>query len=330
MTYALLLKRNRIAPALLAGTAIIGLCPVSAQAAGVSAGSLIENTATVTYQQGSAVTTIDSNTVTIKVDELLDVAVSSLDGGTVPLSSGGAVLRFQVENTGNGPEAWKIEIDPALTGDDFDPTVVSLAWDSDNDGIYNPASDTPITAGSATPVLAPDARGTVFVVAGWSTPPADGALANLRLTATAMTGTGPAGTVFAGQGEGGTDAVVGARNSTGNALGGLVARAAAVTLAKSATIADPFGGTEAVPGSTVTYSLVATVTGTGTVSDLVIADTIPTGTSYRPASLRLDGASLTDAAGDDAGTASATSISVNLGSVAGGTARTVTFQVEID
>lgn len=315
---------------ILTGAAVSGSLATPAYAAGVTAGSLIENTATATFDQGGSSTTVQSNKVTIKVDELLDVAVSSLDGGNVALSASGAVLRYQIQNTGNGPEAWTITVDPAIGGDDFDPVVSAIAWDSNGNGIYDPTIDTVIAAGGATPSLAPDGMGTAFVVVNWASAPVDGALANVRLTATAVTGTGPVGTVFAGQGENGGDAVVGPQNATGNALGRLAAVSAAVTLVKSAAIADPFGGTEAVPGAVVTYTLRAQVSGTGTVSDLRITDTIPTGTTYRAASLRLDGASLTDATGDDAGSASAAGIAVDLGSVGGGSAREVTFQVAID
>ena len=41
----------------------------AAHAAGVTAGTLIQNTASATYGTGPATTTISSNTVTIKVDE---------------------------------------------------------------------------------------------------------------------------------------------------------------------------------------------------------------------------------------------------------------------
>lgn len=50
----------------------------SAHATGVSAGTLIENTATATYNAGSSSVSVSSNTVKVTVDELLDVAVASL------------------------------------------------------------------------------------------------------------------------------------------------------------------------------------------------------------------------------------------------------------
>ena len=106
--------------------------------------------------------------------------------------------------------------------------------------------------------------------------------------------------------------------------------AGSVAFEKSATVADPFGGTGNVPGAIITYRLVATVSGSGSLANLRIADAIPAGTTYRPGTLILEGAPLSDAADADAGEFTGTGIAVRLGTVAGGSARTVTFQVAID
>ena len=92
----------------------------------------------------------------------------------------------------------------------------------------------------------------------------------------------------------------------------------------------PFGGTCAVPGATITYTILAEVTGSGSISDLVVTDAAPADTSYVAGSLTLDGATLTDAADGDSGTASASGISVDLGNVSAGTSHSITFDVTID
>lgn len=303
---------------------------VPAHATGVAAGTSIQNKATATFTNGTTTESVDSNTVTIVVDELLDVAVTSLDGGNVDLGSSGAALSFQVHNSGNGPEAFKIAVDPAITGDDFDPTVTQIAYDSNHNNVYDAGVDTIIPAGGSTPALNADDSLRIFVVTGLSGSPANGALAKVRLTATAATGNGPAGTKFAGQGVGGSDAVVGTSTAESNALGTLIAQIGNVTLTKTAVISSPFGGTDPVPGATVTFSLVAAVGGSGGVNGLTVTDAIPAGTTYAPSSLKLDGNPLTDAASDDAGQASASGISVNLGNVTGGTSHTVKFSVTIN
>jgi uncharacterized repeat protein (TIGR01451 family) len=104
-----------------------------------------------------------------------------------------------------------------------------------------------------------------------------------------------------------------------------------VSLSKSVTLADPYGGSSAVPGSMARFTITATVSGSGSVAGLVVTDAIPAGTTYAPGSLALDGNPLTDAADADAGTGNdAQGIRVELGTVAGGTVHTITFDVAID
>lgn len=308
----------------------IALAAAPAHAAGVTAGTLIENTATATYESGAASVTVQSNTVTVRVDELLDVAVASLNGSPVPIGQSSAVLSYTVTNTGNGPEAYLLSANPTTTGNDFDAVVQSIAIDSNGNGIYDAGVDQVIAAGAATPVIAPDASLTVFVIASAPSGASDGSTSQLRLAANAATGTGSAGTIFTGTGSGGGDAVVGASTAQDDALGGLIASLATVTLAKSAAIADPFGGQQPVPGAVVTYTLVATVAGTGTTANLHVTDVIPAGTTYQPASLKLEGAALSDAADGDAGVGGAAGIDVALGTITGGTTRTVKFNVKIN
>ncbi|MFH1313720.1 MAG: hypothetical protein ABIJ00_10920, partial [Candidatus Eisenbacteria bacterium] len=107
-----------------------------------------------------------------------------------------------------------------------------------------------------------------------------------------------------------------------------------VSVVKSATMADPFGGTEPVPGAVITYTLVVTVSGSGTAESLVLTDPIPTHTTYSSGTLVLNGGPLTDQADADEGDVGMTSpgtVTVSLGDVAAGSpAQTVTFAVVID
>lgn len=303
----------------------------SAQAAGVPAGTLIENIATATYSSGTGTSSIQSNQVTLRVDELLDVAVASLDSAPVATGSASAVLSFAVTNTGNGNEAFKLTANPAVAGNPFIAAVQALAVDSNGNGTYEPGVDALVPAGGSTPVLAADSATRVFVLVALPAGAADSAISQIRLDATAATGSGPAGTTFAGQGDAGVDAVAGATTAQSDALAGIVARLGAVSLAKSAQITDPFGGTRAVPGALVTYSLVTHLAGSGSADGVVVNDGIPAGTAYQPGTLRLDGAPLSDAADADAGRAGSAGIQVNLGTLPGGSAdRTISFTVKIN
>jgi uncharacterized repeat protein (TIGR01451 family) len=317
---------------LLLGTlpaALLFATPV--QAGGVLAGTLIENTAEARYTVGGITRTTPSNTVTITVDEILDVNVSTLDAGNVALTGNGAVLAFQLKNTGNGPESFILAADPALAGDDFNPAVTAIAYDDNGNGVYEAGVDPLISTGSLSPELAADGSLSVFVLVAFDSPlPADADLADVRLTATAATGSGTPGTVFAGQGTSGSDAVVGATTALDGDLGHLIAQLSGVTLVKSASVLDPFLGSQAIPGAIITYRLVASVAGSATIENLVIADPIPAGTTYVSGSLTLDANGLSDASDSDAGEADGSDVSVTIASSGSGSEHTVTFQVQIN
>ena len=308
----------------------VALSGQTAHAAGVSAGTLIENTATASYNTGAATVSVTSNTVTVKVDELLDVAVANLSGSPIATGPSTVAVPFSVTNTGNGPEAFKLTANPTVAGNQFDATVQSIVIDSNNNGTYDAGVDTVLGSSDPTPVIAADGKLKVFVLITMPAGASDAQTSQLQLTAEAVTGTGAPGTAFAGKGEGGGDAVAGASGADDSALAGLVASTVTLTLTKSAKIVDPFGGSQPVPGAVVTYSIVAAATGSGTATNLHVTDGIPAGTAYKPGTLTLDTSTLTDAADADDGTASASGIDVSLGNVAGGSSKTVTFSVSIN
>ncbi|WP_108791228.1 hypothetical protein [Erythrobacter sp. Alg231-14] len=321
----------RTASPVVAAFALATLGAQAAHAEGVGAGTLIENTATATYEDGDGSQTVDSNTVVVRVDELLDVTVTSLDSGPIGAVPGEAVLTFEVTNQGNGPEAYSLTANPTVAGNDFDTTVVNIAIDTNGNGTYDAGVDEILTAPETTQVLEADEGLTVFVIVTVPDGVVDGDASDVELTAEALTGTGAPGTVFAGQGVDGGDAIVGTTGADDTAVGSLLVGITSVELTKSVSVVDPFGGTSVVPGSVATFTIVATVSGSGSVDDLIVADAIPEGTTYSDETVTLDGGDLTDASGDDAGEASdASGVSVDLGTVAGGTVHTVTFDVTVD
>jgi uncharacterized repeat protein (TIGR01451 family) len=323
---------NRSLATMCGAAAITGLMlSTPALAGGVTAGTLIENTAVASYDDGAGPRTINSNTVTVRVDELLDVTLTSLDPGPITTRPGDTVLTFELTNQGNGPEAFRLTANPAVAGNDFDVVVRSIAIDSNGNGVYDDGVDLILTAPETTAILAPDTVLTVFVLVTVPVDAADTESSNVDLTAEAVTGSGAPGTVFAGQGVDGGDAIVGTTGAIATARGALIVGVANVALIKSVTLRDPFGGTSAVPGTIATFTIRAEVTGTGTISDLVITDLIPDGTTYAPGTLALDGAALSDAEDGDAGSASDTAgIAVDLGDVVATANRSVTFDVVID
>lgn len=307
-----------------------------ALAAGTAAGTDIQNIASATFDTAGGPVTVNSNTVSIKVDELLDVTVVTTDPGDIITNPGksGNVQSFRITNTGNGDEAFVLTANIANGGDDFDPVFQQIVIDSNDNGLYDAVDDAVYIAGSASPVILPDQSKIFFVITTTPTGIANGSRANVSIAAAAVTGTGVAGTAFAGQGQGGGDAVVGSTGADGTASSFLAVQSASLNFVKSVAIADPFGGQRAVPGAVVTYSLLATVTGAGALNNLSITDLIPTGSAYQTESMTLKSSpgpetALSDVADADAGTFNGTGITVSLGNVPAGETRTVTFKVVI-
>lgn len=321
---------TRVVPLMIVSASIAFATP--AFAAGTVAGTTISNTANATFDDPTgAPRTIPSNRVDIKVDEVLDVTVTSAGSGNVIVAPGSTnqVLTFTVTNTGNGSEAFNLTPTTAIGGDQFDPTTTSIVIDTNNNGVYDPTIDTVYVAGSNDPLLAPDASVTVFVLSTIPGGSTDLDRGFVDLTAAANTGTGAPGTVFATQGQGGGDAIVGTTRADGADRGTYLVQTAIVTFVKSATVVDPFGGNKSVPGAIITYTLVANVSGTGTLANLKLGDAVPTDTTYEPGTITLQGASVTDVVDVDAGEVVSNTLAVRLGSVVGGQTRTVTFKVKI-
>lgn len=324
-------RLTQVVPLVVASATIGFASP--AIAAGTAAGTTISNTATATYTDpGGNPVSVPSNTVDLRVDEILDVTVASADPGDVVVMPGSTnrVLSFTVTNTGNGSEAFRLTPVSALGGDQFDPTTTSIVLDTNGNGVYDPGVDTVYTPGANDPVLAPDASIRVFVLSTIPAGTSDLDRGFVDLTAAAVTGTGAPGTNFPGQGQGGGDAVVGTTGADGVDRGRYIVQNASIAFVKSQSVADPFGGSETVPGAVVTYTLVATISGSGTLANLAAADPVPANTTYQTGSLTLQGTALTDATDGDAGEFVGNAIAVRLGSVAGGQTRTITFRVRIN
>jgi len=315
---------------------VLLLSSAVAHAAGTPVGTVIENTATVSFDLAGTPTTVVTNTTTITVVERVDVVVT-LQSPQVLVAADDVnrALLFTITNTGNGSESYSLAIDNAIAGDNFDPVaaVPAIYFDSDASGDLSPG-DQAYTPGVNDPVLAADASVDVFLVNDIPSAVLNGQVGRSQLTATSLTGSGTAGTVIPGGGDGGVAAVIGTTGGTGVGIGEYIVSDVQVNLAKVQSVADPFGGSEPVPGATITYTITVEVAGTGTATGSVFADPIPTYSTYVANSITLNGTPLTDATDTDAGefdTAAAATIVVRLGDLtfADGT-QTVVFQVTID
>ena len=333
-------KKGR-ASALSWTSAILCLCAIlahdgTADAAGTAAGSVIQNTATVDFDLGGTPLSLDSNTTTITVAERLDVDVTLQSPQIlVSASDTGRALLFTVTNTGNGSETIQLAIDNALSGDDFDPVaaVPAIYFDTDASGDFN-VGDVAYTPGVNDPVLAADATVDVFLVNDIPGTVVNGQIGFSELTASAATGTGAPGTEFTGQGDGGVDAIVGTSGAEDADTGEYLVSDVLINVVKTQSVADPFGGTQPVPGATITYTITVEVASVGTATASVLSDPIPTYTTYVPNSITLNTVAVSDAVDADAGefdSGGAPRVVVRLGDLTQADGiQTVEFQVTID
>ena len=155
-------RATALVTSLAAITAVSGLEPLAA--AGVSAGTLIENTAVATYDDGAGTRTINSNTVRLRVDELIDLTLASVDSGPLTAAPGDALLTFELTNQGNGPEAFRLIANPSMAGNAFDAVVRGIAVDSNGNGVYDSGVDEILTGPETTAVMAAGQRQIIFVL----------------------------------------------------------------------------------------------------------------------------------------------------------------------
>lgn len=286
--------------------------------AAVPAGTPIVNTAALTFDAGGAPQRIASNTVTLLSAELLDVTIQAERPSVAIQSASQFAVPFVVTNSGNGTQSFAL----AVASNQQGVAVDRVALDRNRDATYG--SDADPTLSPLTIQLGAGDQARIFVLV-------DGAqvatAASITVTVTAQAGSGAAGTILAGVGANGSDAVVGATGARASAVSTLSRAAAQPALAKSQIVKAPDGSSRAMRGAIITYTLVANLP--GPMRGVTIDDPIPAGTAYLADSLALDAVALSDRADADPGTADTTAIHVRLGDLAAAGSHTVQFSVKI-
>jgi uncharacterized repeat protein (TIGR01451 family) len=321
--------------------------PQLSWAVGTAAGTVISNLAIVSYRIGSAApSSATSNTVSLRVDELIRPVLTWQDATPVAVNTPGsnAVLTFLLTNGGNGPEAFGLTRTngPApLPDGNYTPlngSVGSIYLESGalaGFQVSGPNADRLYVSGSNDPTLAPNASITIYLVS--DTPSVASNLhGEVLLSAAALT-VGAAGalpgTALAGLGQGGGYAVVGSSRAQAGATGGYITSGLGFAMNKTVLkVLDPHGTNVVMPGAEMTYQIVATLSGAGTASGLVITDPLPITTTYVAGSMLVDGLVQTDAADADPAQfmAASQTVSVSLGNVASPANVVVTFRATIN
>ncbi len=102
-----------------------------------------------------------------------------------------------------------------------------------------------------------------------------------------------------------------------------------------ALISDPINGMtnpKSIPGAIVHYTINITndATASATANSVAFTDVIPSDTAYEANTIKLNGGTLTDVAGDDAGEISGSTISVNTGNINAGQTAVIEYDVTVN
>lgn len=314
------------------------LFPQAGFAASTAAGTLISNTATVSFSlSGAPQPPAVSNTWSFIVDEKI-YPVMQCGATTTAVNSPSLndALPFTLTNSGNGPESFRlsrlnvlataaaqppqytpinsIQYDPlnGFSGAIFIESSAGVGGSGAGAGFQAPGTlnaDTLYIPGANDPTLLKDEQKTIYVLS--DTPNvANGSIGSVALTATALTvgASGavavPVGTVLKGKGQAllgnaAGNAVVFVMNSQAVATCSYTSMGLAFAMVKTVqSVIDPQGGALLMPGSIVTYQIVLTLSGVGTATAMTVSDPLPANTRYLPNSMTLRGVAVTDSALD--------------------------------
>jgi len=317
----------------LLGVAIAALalsCAVDARANGTPAGTVVRNIASANFTVDGEQATIPSNPVATRINELLDLQLAPKSEGSIPVpfqlpSDFG--VPFILTNSGNGTEAFLVT---ASVPED-EGLSLSVAIDVDGNGAYDPAVDIILSDGR-TPAVAAD-KSLNLLVRFARAPAASG---RILLAARSVTGSGTTAKLVPGEGDDGTDAIVGRTTASATFSepftlvdAPVIVQSEPASLTKTQTVDAPDGSNAAVQGATITYKLELRTTGTETLANAEIVDAIPAGTAYVPGSIRINGAATSDVTDSDAALFDGAAIHVAFGDISQPTTQVVTFQVTI-
>ena len=278
----------------LASIAVLALASNSAYAAGTTAGTGIDNTASISYSvggtpQGDIASSPTGNSdpgtagvpTTFVVDKKIDLVVTG-SATDVPVAPGATTqaITYTVTNEGNSTEDFDLSVDGTVTGDAFDLSACTIT---------DPATSTLTLIADQTATVTvectiPDGSATVV----------DGALGSVDLLAnigggiTETAGTDTAGAVdvvFADSLGTATDGA--AENGSHSAISSFVISSASLIVTKTEAVSTMWIDTTGdgvldtpttgnffhIPGAEITYTItVSNADGAADATDLIISD----------------------------------------------------------
>lgn len=329
-------------------TLLLALCSAPAQSAfawGTPSGTVITNTVAVTYDDGGGVVTMGVDAVPTVGDNKINLIVTNLGKLTVLPGLTNQALPFSVKNAGNTTQRYALA---AINSGGIALENVRIYLDNGTiPGLWD-AGDTLYVDASTFGDVRPDGILQVLIVADIPAGATSGQPADYQLLATTVdAGTTRITIQTGGANTAGVDVVFGdlagsaakdrTRDGKHSDQGTYTVNNLELLLSKAVTVVwDPdnlFVNPRSVHGAVLTYKIIATISGGGTATGVVISDPIPAKATYVANSLKLNGAALSDAADSDGGSVGGSPVTVmvrlpNLTSLS--PPQEVSFDVKID
>jgi len=326
-------------------------------AGGTDAGTIVENTATISYSVGGAAQApVTSAVADFKVDQKVDLTVTGNSGANIIVSPStarattGNKLTYVLSNDGNSPQDFKINV-THLGTEDFDAGTGTTAAPQAPEACQFTIDGGAANAMTAIPTvsLAKDATATIVVMCSMPNRPDvdDGHESTIDVLATAVDGAGAimAESTIADR-EDDVDVVLadGTGTPTDNADRNAMHSdtqtyeidVPMLTVVKtSAVISDPLNGTtlpKRIPGAVIEYTITVENTSDSVASGLTVTDVL---TAAVAGEVQFIAGSIVNASGTAqtftaaTNTVEATGITVPAGTLAVPGVAVVTFQVTI-
>lgn len=303
---------------------------LSLYAAGVKAGTVIENQALLSYEIEAAKFEIKSNKTKDVVDQLIDLNLYWLDEAYVRVHSGvhDALLSFKITNTGNGEDSFEITVNNSADSD-IHIANKKIYIDTNQNSVFDKEDkkfkDITLEADQST---------LLFISSDIpKTKSHRQSLAKITCKAASKRGgSGTKGTVHEKMGINQLDAIDGLNGGIATGEGVFIVRDMDKSaLTKTLTVTNKYGTNEPVEGAIITYEVLFSLPYKKSAKDIKITDVIPDHTDYVQKSLKLDGKPLSDVCDKDAGQydASSNMIIVTLDKVIYPQEHTVSFSVKL-
>ncbi len=308
------------------------LIGVGLYAKGTSAGTVINNIATLDFMIDDTNEQIQSNVASDTVAQLIDLHLDSLDAGDVKIEKGIQTqpLSFQVTNTGNGADIFEISYF-LENNSDFQVRDLILYIDSNNNKVYDNEDRTADVI-----ELNADENRSFFIIAQTPDEPKISKQQNHCVInvkgRSKIGGSGNRGKVHKAKGIKGVDAVDGENGGVGEIKGSwLYTSSKLLFIKQKSSVINQFGNSEPVSGAIITYNMDISTPQKVTAKNVIFKNQIPKNTVYQKNSLKINNRVLTDIKDGDIGYYDSKNnlIKVDIGCVLATNTQQVQFKVKI-